>query len=68
MENLVKFISKLSIIAVQISKTISRLSVWFYRYLLSILTTYVKKNDPALEKVLTIIRDLKGVCIVGERG
>ncbi|XP_078368242.1 elongator complex protein 1-like isoform X2 [Oculina patagonica] len=29
------------------------------KYLLSILTTYVKKNDPALEKVLTIIKDLK---------
>jgi len=29
------------------------------RYLLSILTTYVKKTDPELEKVLTIIKDLK---------
>ncbi|KAJ7339625.1 hypothetical protein OS493_006030 [Desmophyllum pertusum] len=29
------------------------------KYLLSILTTYVKKNDPALGKVLMIIKDLK---------
>ncbi|XP_020621181.1 elongator complex protein 1-like isoform X1 [Orbicella faveolata] len=29
------------------------------KYLLSILTTYVKKNNPALEKVLTIMKDLK---------
>lgn len=29
------------------------------KYLLSILTTYVKKTDPVLEKVLTIIKDLK---------
>lgn len=29
------------------------------KYLLSILTTYVKKNDPELEKVLMIIKDLK---------
>lgn len=29
------------------------------KYLLSILTTYVKKNVPELEKVLTIIKDLK---------
>lgn len=32
----------------------------FCRYLLSILTTYVKKTNPALEKVLSIIKDLKG--------
>ncbi|XP_073242058.1 elongator complex protein 1-like [Porites lutea] len=29
------------------------------KYLLSILTTYVKKTNPALEKVLSIIKDLK---------
>ncbi|XP_067016133.1 elongator complex protein 1-like [Acropora muricata] len=29
------------------------------KYLLSILTTYVKKTEPALEHVLTIIKDLK---------
>ncbi|XP_068740348.1 elongator complex protein 1-like [Montipora capricornis] len=29
------------------------------KYLLSILTTYVRKTDPALEQVLTIIKDLK---------
>jgi len=28
----------------------------------------VKKNEPALEKVLTIIKDLKGVYIVKEKG
>ena len=32
----------------------------FCRYLLSILTTYVKKTNPALEKVLSIVKDLKG--------
>ena len=32
----------------------------FCRYLLSILTTYVKKTNPGLEKVLSIIKDLKG--------
>ena len=78
MGNLVKFISKfwnfhwrlvcqLSIIAAQISKTSGVLNVCFYRYLLSILTTYVKKDNPALEKVLTIIKDLKGVYIAGSR-
>jgi len=79
MGNLVKFISKfwnfhwrlvcqLSIIVAQISKTSGVLNVCFYRYLLSILTTYVKKNNPALEKVLTIMKDLKGVYIVGQQG
>ena len=34
-----------------------------FRYLLSILTTYVKKNDPELEKVLMIIKDLKGLFV-----
>ena len=28
----------------------------------------MKKNDPALEKVLTIIKDLKGVFIVVKQG
>ena len=32
----------------------------FCRYLLSILTTYVKKTNPGLEEVLSIIKDLKG--------
>ena len=32
----------------------------FCRYLLSTLTTYVKETNPALEKVLSIIKDLKG--------
>ena len=35
-------------------------SIIFCRYLLSILTTYVKRTNPALEKVLSIIKDLKG--------
>ena len=36
------------------------------RYLLAILTTHVKKTDPALEKTLTIIKDLKGTyCLLG---
>lgn len=32
----------------------------YYRYLLSILVTYVRKSTPELEKALLLVRSLRG--------
>ena len=33
------------------------------KYLLPIITTYIKMTDPQLETVLSIIQKIKGVCV-----